>query len=75
MENALYTGKPASAGADETHRPVQAVGGRRVRARIQVRLGRTSVSAVEVLGGLREGDRVILSDMSEWDHVDRIQLE
>jgi hypothetical protein len=27
-----------------------------------------------VLEGLSEGDRVILSDMSTWDGVDRIRL-
>jgi hypothetical protein len=30
---------------------------------------------VEILGGLREGDRVILSDMSQWDEVERIRLQ
>jgi hypothetical protein len=28
-----------------------------------------------VLEGLKEGDTVILSDMSRWDNVDRIRLE
>jgi HlyD family secretion protein len=41
---------------------------------VQVRLGRTSVNAVEVLDGLRTGDRVVLSDMSQWDAHQRIRL-
>jgi len=28
-----------------------------------------------VIEGLKEGDSVILSDMSQWDKVDRIRLE
>ena len=40
-----------------------------------MKLGRSSVNAVEILDGLREGDQVILSDMSRWDNVDRIRLE
>ncbi|HUR35037.1 MAG TPA: efflux RND transporter periplasmic adaptor subunit [Vicinamibacterales bacterium] len=44
-------------------------------ARVPVVLGRSSVNAIEVLEGLAEGDRVILSDMSAWDGVDRIRLE
>jgi len=40
-----------------------------------VRVGGTSVTEVQVLGGVAEGDRVILSDMSDWDSVDRIELE
>src|SRR3712207_9583634 len=35
--------------------------------RTAVQLGRTSVKTVEIKSGLREGDRVIVSDMSQWD--------
>lgn len=42
--------------------------------RAMVRLGKSSVNTVQVIEGLREGDRVILSDMSRWDHVDRVRL-
>jgi HlyD family secretion protein len=42
--------------------------------RTQVRLGRVSVNAVEILEGLQIGDRVILSDMSMWESVDRVRL-
>jgi HlyD family secretion protein len=43
--------------------------------RVRVRLGRTSVNAVEIVDGLTEGDRVILSDAAAWDAFDRIQLK
>jgi HlyD family secretion protein len=43
--------------------------------RTEVRLGRSSVNTIEILGGLSEGDRVILSDMSRWDDVDRVELK
>ncbi|MGC4085615.1 MAG: efflux RND transporter periplasmic adaptor subunit [Vicinamibacterales bacterium] len=43
--------------------------------RVPVSLGRSSVNTVEIVNGLTEGDRVILSDMSQWDGVDRIRLE
>jgi HlyD family secretion protein len=39
-----------------------------------VRLGRGSVNAIEVLDGLKEGDEVILSDMSEWDDHSRLRV-
>ena len=42
--------------------------------RVQVKFGRASVNAIEILEGLRVGDRVILSDMSAWDNHDRIRL-
>jgi multidrug efflux pump subunit AcrA (membrane-fusion protein) len=43
--------------------------------RVAVKVGRASVNAIQVLEGLREGDTVILSDMSREDNVDRIRLE
>jgi HlyD family secretion protein len=39
-----------------------------------VELGRSSVTTIEIVRGLKEGDTVILSDMSRWDNVDRITL-
>jgi HlyD family secretion protein len=43
--------------------------------RIQVKFGRTSVSFIEVLEGLKVGDTVLLSDMSAYDGQDRIELK
>jgi len=40
--------------------------------RTQVTLGRTSVGTVEIINGLREGDRVIISDTSTLDSYNRI---
>jgi HlyD family secretion protein len=42
--------------------------------RTPVQLGRSSVENVEVVSGLREGDRVILSELSQLNEVDRIRL-
>src|ERR1700761_6796539 len=42
--------------------------------RVNVKLGRASVNTIEVLGGLNVGDRVILSDMSQYDSYQRIRL-
>ncbi len=43
-------------------------------SRSQVQLGRSSVNTIEIVGGLAPGDRVILSDMSQWDSHDRVKL-
>ena len=43
--------------------------------RTRVLLGRSSVEHVEVVSGLAPGDRVILSELSQWNEVDRILLE
>jgi HlyD family secretion protein len=42
--------------------------------RTQVKLGRSSVNAIEIESGLKPGDQVILSEMSQWDAHDRIKL-
>jgi len=42
---------------------------------VTVKLGRTSVSTVEILDGLQPGDVVILSDMSQYDTFDRVRLK
>jgi HlyD family secretion protein len=42
--------------------------------RVPVQLGRSSVNVIEVRQGLQPGDRVITSDMSQWDTDDRIKL-
>ena len=40
-----------------------------------MKLGRASVNSVEILSGLQPGDKVILSDMSQWDAFNRIRLD
>jgi HlyD family secretion protein len=42
--------------------------------RVQVKLGRSSVSTIEIKEGLKPGDQVILSDMSAQDNFNRIRL-
>lgn len=42
--------------------------------RVPVQLGRSSVNVIEVRKGLQPGDRVITSDMSQWDADDRVKL-
>ncbi|HEV8202516.1 MAG TPA: HlyD family efflux transporter periplasmic adaptor subunit [Candidatus Polarisedimenticolia bacterium] len=43
--------------------------------RVQVKLGKSSVNVVEIVEGLKEGDKVILSDTSAWDAHDRLRID
>jgi HlyD family secretion protein len=74
LNDVLYMGRPAFGQEQSTVRifKVDADGS---ASRVSVRLGRMSVSAIEIQSGLNVGDRVILSDMSTWDAYDRIQLK
>lgn len=75
VDDALTVGRPAFGQPDSRVSlfKLNPDGGSAVR--VPVRLGRGSVHRIEVLEGLSEGDRVILSDMSTWDAVDRVRLE
>jgi HlyD family secretion protein len=75
LDQVLYVGRPAF-GQEHSHVSLFKLDPDGTHAsRVSVMLGRSSVNAVEVLEGLSEGDRVILSDMSAWDGVDRIRLK
>ncbi len=43
--------------------------------RVRVEFGRASAEAIEVRGGLKAGDRVIVSDTSNYERFDRIELK
>lgn len=43
--------------------------------RVNVKLGRASVNDVEIISGLRQGEIVILSDMSQYDAFERVRLK
>jgi HlyD family secretion protein len=42
--------------------------------RTQVQLGRSSVNTIEIVSGLQPGDRVVLSDMTQYDANERVRL-
>jgi HlyD family secretion protein len=76
LDNVLYVGRPSTGGgAQATVKLFRVEPDGHAAERVTVKLGRTSVSTVEVVEGLREGDTVILSDTSQWDGVDRLRLD
>ena len=75
LANVEFVGRPAFGQENSTVSMFKLDPDGKGATRVTVKLGRSSVNAVEILGGLNEGDQVILSDMSRWDNVDRIRLE
>ena len=73
--SALFTGRPVQAQSFCTLGVFRLSPDGTEALRVKVRLGRASVSTVEILEGLREGDQIILSDTSQYDAVDRIRLK
>jgi beta-lactamase regulating signal transducer with metallopeptidase domain len=74
LDNILYVGRPVHATANSTASVFKLVKGGIEAVRVNVKLGRSSVQTIEVLDGLQEGDKVILSDMSTYDNADRIRI-
>lgn len=75
MKNILFVGRPAFGQPESTVGLFKLTEDGSEATRTSVKLGRFSVSSVEVRQGLREGDRVILSDTSAWSNYDRIRLK
>ncbi|MBA4071717.1 MAG: RND transporter [Gemmatimonas sp.] len=71
----VFTGRPAYGQDGATVGMFKLDADGRGATRVQVRLGTSSVNAVQVLAGLTPGDKVILSDMTMWDNTDRVRIK
>jgi len=75
LADVVFVGRPAFGSQQSLITLFRVNGDGDEATRTKVRLGKSSVSAVQVLEGLKPGDRVILSDMSAWDSYDRVRLK
>jgi HlyD family secretion protein len=75
MANVLYVERPAFGQEHSTVGMFKVEADNTHADRVQVKFGRSSPTVIEIVDGLREGDQVILSDMSRVDNFDRIKLE
>ncbi|HUE82313.1 MAG TPA: HlyD family efflux transporter periplasmic adaptor subunit [Pyrinomonadaceae bacterium] len=74
LDNVLYVGRPAFGQGQQTVGLFRLSPDGQEAVRTQVMLGRNSVSTIEIVGGLNEGDQVILSDTSALDSYNRIRV-
>jgi HlyD family secretion protein len=75
LKEVLYVGKPVHGQSESTIGIFKLDSDGSEAARVNVKLGRSSVNTIEIVNGLQVGDKVILSDMSQWDSFDRIRLK
>ena len=75
LKDVLYVGRPVHGQAESTIGLFKIINDGSEAVRVNVKLGRSSVTTIEVLQGLQVGDKVILSDMSAVDNFDRIRLK
>ena len=74
LRDVLYVGRPVNGQSGNTIGLFKLVGDGSEAVRVNVKLGKSSVNTIEVLQGLNVGDKVILSDMTQWDAYDRVRL-
>jgi HlyD family secretion protein len=73
LDDIIHVGRPAFGQENSTVGIFKVLpSGEAVRT--NVKLGRASVNTIEVVEGLQPGNQVILSDMSQYDSFDRVQL-
>jgi multidrug resistance efflux pump len=75
LDNVLYVQRPAYGQAESTVGLFKLDPGGKTASRVNVKLGRSSVSTIEIVSGLQPKDKVIVSDMSQWDNVAKVRLQ
>jgi HlyD family secretion protein len=75
LADVLYVGRPVQGQPNAKVGLFKVVNGGKEAVLTTVQLGRSSVSTIEIVEGLKVGDQVILSDMSAWDAYKRVRLK
>lgn len=75
MTNILYTGRPAFGPGSGNVGLFKLEPNGDYAVRVSVELGRSSVNTIEILRGLEIGDKVVLSDMTQYANVDRVRIK
>jgi len=75
LDNVLYVGRPAFGQEKSSVGMFKMDPDGKTATRVKVDLGRSSVNFIEIVGGLKEGDQVILSDMSRFDTQNQIKID
>lgn len=75
LDDILYSGRPAFGAGSGIVGIFKLEPGGEYAVRVQVELGRSSVNTIEIIRGLEVGDRIILSDMTQYANVDRVRIK
>jgi HlyD family secretion protein len=74
LNDVMFVGRPASGQPNATVTVYRLDPDGKTASHVKVKFGRASVNTIEVLEGLKPGDRIILSDMSTVDSHDKVRL-
>ena len=74
VHDVLHVGRPTGATSESNFSIFVVEQESNTAKRVSIRIGAASISRIEIEGGLKENDRVILSDMTRFEAVNRIEL-
>jgi HlyD family secretion protein len=74
LNQVLYIARPAAGQPNTSVSLFKIDSDGHTATRTSVKLGRASVNTIEIVNGLREGEKVIISDMNAMDSHERIRL-
>lgn len=75
LTNVMFSGRPAMSAGSGSTSLFKLVDGGKFAVRVPVQLGRSSVNVIEVVNGLAVGDKIIVSDMSQYANVARVRIK
>jgi multidrug efflux pump subunit AcrA (membrane-fusion protein) len=75
LPNTLYVGKPSYVKNDAAITVYKLDPAGRYATRVTIKAGKVSLNYLQVLQGLRAGDRIITSEIGEWQDQERILLK
>lgn len=75
LTDVLFVGRPAYGQAESTVGLFKLEEDGSTATRVNVQLGRSSVNTIEVQNGLQVGDRVIISDMTQYDQNNKVRIK
>lgn len=72
--NAIFVARPASGEADSEASVFRVEEDSSRAERVTARFGKASVNEIHVVSGLAPGDRIIVSDISQWSAYDELRI-
>jgi HlyD family secretion protein len=75
LTNVMYSGRPAFSAGSGAVSLFRLEAGGKSAVRVPVELGRSSVNVIEIVRGLAVGDKIIVSDMSQYANVARVRIK
>ena len=75
MQDVVFFGRPADSSANSEATVFVLEPGDDFARRVVVRYGKISGPQIQVIAGLSPGDRVIVTDMSQWAAYGRVRLQ